>query len=1245
MPPTPDPNPFSPLSQQATEEINTPSTGGAPGEIPTLSGPISSAPADEEVPAQVGRYRVEKKIARGGMGVVLRAHDEVFHRTLAVKVLLDKPAQRPDLARRFLEEAQVMAQLQHPGIPPVHDLGTLPDGRPYFVMKLIHGRTLDELLKERPTPAHDLPRFLSIFGQLCQTLAFAHSRGILHRDLKPANVMVGPFGEVQVMDWGLAKVRGSKEFAAGDRSMELLSLPITLPAECTDTLTQKGTILGTPAFMAPEQAGGDAEQVDERSDVFGLGAVLCVVLTGLPPFTGATSAEMLAQAKKGALQGAYQRLDACGADAALVALAKRCLAADPNQRPRQAAEIVEAVAVYQIQVEERLRRTEIERAQAQIKAREERKRRRLTLTLAAALLLLITGSSAALVWYQNDQAAREQERTLQLAQRDRERTIRLAQLELGVRQALQEATTLSQRARTLVNNSPSWEGTLAAARTAFQQAQTLLGREPDLDHGSLAAAVEQVKVGLEADERDRRLLAVFDKVREDQGQMDTEGKRLSMAEAYPRLAKALTDYGLEIGKVSPENAATLLRQRPEALLPRLTAVLQECRYRAPAKAARERDWLTEVLSRADGDPWRQKVRQAEAAQQWTTLEELAGGVDVTRQHPAFLVWLARVLPAKARPTRLQLLRRTQQQYPEDFWVNFELAWTLYNSASPTWRMGTQREEDIALLDESIQFYRAAAALLPSCAAVHNNLGIALRNRKNVEGAIFCFRKALERNPRYTLAYNNLGIALQDKKELDEALACYKKALELDPNYASAHNNLGTALQDKKDLDGAIAHYKKALELDPRYVLARSNLGIVLQGKKDLDGAIACFQKAVELDPQFARCHDRLGLALYTKKELDAALPHFRKAIEIVPKSSLYHYHLGNALKEKQDLEGAIACYRKAIELNPNYVQAHHSLAIALRRNEKLEEAIVHYKKTLELDPKHTKAWYNLGIALRARGDLEAAITHYKKALELDPKYTLAHNNLANALRDKGDLEGASTHYQKAVEFNPKLPKAHNSLGIVLRKQGKFAESLAAFRRWEELADSSALKDQAATQVRLAEQLIELHGKLPRLLAGEEEPEDADECLLLGRWVCPSKKLYVAGVRFYREAFTKQPKLAEDFHAWHRYNAACCAALAGCGQGKDADTLDEKKRAGLRQEALDWLRADLALWSKLLDSGKPADRAEVKSRMAWWRKDRDFAGVRGAAALAKLPETERKAWRQFWDDVATTFHKASASLDP
>jgi serine/threonine protein kinase len=316
---------------------------------------------DAEVPPQVGRYRIEGEVGRGGMGVVLRGHDPDFGRALAVKVLLPRHRGNAELERRFLEEARLTGQLQHPGVPAAHEMGTLPDGRPFFALKLVKGTTLAELLTARAGPTEEMPRFLGIFEAVCQTLAYAHSKGVIHRDLKPGNVMVGAFGEVQVMDWGLAKLLGAEPAEPGAGGEEPSTVYTGGPEAA---LTQAGTVLGTLAYMAPEQARGEVSRVDERADVFGLGAILCVLLTGSPPYAGA---QVFRQARQADLAECFARLGRCGAEPELVSLARSCLAPEPADRPRHAGEVAAAVGAYLAGVQERLRRAEVPRERAQAK--------------------------------------------------------------------------------------------------------------------------------------------------------------------------------------------------------------------------------------------------------------------------------------------------------------------------------------------------------------------------------------------------------------------------------------------------------------------------------------------------------------------------------------------------------------------------------------------------------------------------------------------------------------------------------------------------------------------------------------------------------------------------------------------------------------------------------------------------------------------------------------------------------------
>jgi serine/threonine-protein kinase len=365
-----------------SSEPRAPDTPGLAGPAPDLLGEAGAGPQ-----AGVDRYGPLQQVGHGGIGVVFRGRDRVLGRELAVKVLREAYQDNPDARRRFIEEARVGSQLQHPSIVPVYELGWSADRRPYFTMKLVEGHTLAELLQGRAGPAQDLPRLLGIFEQVCQAMAYAHARGVVHRDLKPANVMVGAFGEVQVMDWGFAKRAVASEDGDGPSSLATGHWPLA---------TVPGALMGTPAYMPPEQARGEAARVDARADVFALGAILCEVLTSQPPYVGSSADEVCRKAAAGDLADAQARLDACGADEALRELARRCLAAERSARPPDAGVVAQDLTAYLASAQERLRQAQLQRAAAEARAQEagakvkaERRARRLTLALAAAALLLV----------------------------------------------------------------------------------------------------------------------------------------------------------------------------------------------------------------------------------------------------------------------------------------------------------------------------------------------------------------------------------------------------------------------------------------------------------------------------------------------------------------------------------------------------------------------------------------------------------------------------------------------------------------------------------------------------------------------------------------------------------------------------------------------------------------------------------------------------------------------------------------
>ena len=303
--------------------------------LPLTSGLDRLPPSDD--PA---RYTFIGEIARGGMGVVWRCHDGRLKREVALKVLHDSHQKSPELVARFSEEGWITGRLRHPGIVPVHDVGRLADGRPFIAMQWIQGRTLAAILADRTDPNSDLPYLLNVFEQVCQALAYAHAQGVIHRDLKPTNILIGPFGVMKVVDWGLAKRLHQPELVQPTDADN----PTPDIDDGNSTLT--GSVMGTPSYMPPEQALGHTDTLDERCDVFSLGAILCEILTGRPPYEGTEAKLVLQLAKRAEMTEAFARLDGCHAARDLIVLTRRCLAADATDRPRDAGVLARQLTEY-----------------------------------------------------------------------------------------------------------------------------------------------------------------------------------------------------------------------------------------------------------------------------------------------------------------------------------------------------------------------------------------------------------------------------------------------------------------------------------------------------------------------------------------------------------------------------------------------------------------------------------------------------------------------------------------------------------------------------------------------------------------------------------------------------------------------------------------------------------------------------------------------------------------------------------
>ena len=1150
-------------------------TEPAPATPPAAGGERDSWPL-------VPGYEVRGFVAEGGMGEVWRVYDPDFGRPLAVKVTKANHAHHPEVEQRFLAEARITGRLQHPGIPPVHEIGRLADGRPFLAMKLIEGETLHDLLKRRATPASELPRFVAVFGQVCQAVGYAHSQGVIHRDLKPRNLMVGAFGEVQVMDWGLAKVLGGRagECSAGGA-----------PAVAAGAT---GAGLGTPGYLSPEAARGEIGRVDERADVFGLGSILCVILTGQPAFRSPNRADALREAEAGNLVDAFARLDACGADAELVVLAQRCLAPDRERRPRDAATVGREVEAYRAGVEERARKAELERAaalaraeEAQLTAREaeareaaekrqaeeararaeaercradeserrmiaERRGRRLTVALAAAALLLVVGGGA-WAW---------------LAQQERERKRGVTrETDTRTRLTMEQAREKSQdgwKRHDLARIREAQADIDKAVKYVFVRGNA----SPELRQ-EVEALQEEIGTTIRAAERNAAFLAALADVYQprETNTYETDKKGRMVALALPSVEEQSTAafgrWGIKIDSDPLEQTVTRLARQPEPVVQEVVAGLDawalERRRSKPSRPEVEWRRLLDVAERLDRDPLRKRLRRllADSPLEWTwgntaawlctreELRQLAAKVRAADEPVLGLLALAHVLRVfgetataegklraalARRPREVVLLTALGQLLEQQKPARLAEAVGCYRAARAARpELGIALSRVLMSVKQAPEAEAVILALIgpgPATPDLRFYLGNALRAQKKLEEAVDAYRKSIKLKPDHAGTYLNLGVALDDQKKLDEAVVAYRQAIKFKPDYADAHNDLGNALAEQKKLEEAVAAFRKAIHFKPDYAVGYYNLGTALFEQKKLEEAVVAFRQAIKFKPDFAEAHNNLGNALLDQKRLDEAVAAYRHAIELRPDLAEAYNNLGNALRSQKKLDEAVVAYRKSIKFRPDHAGAYLNLGVALAEQKKLEEAVAAFTKAIKLKPDLAGASYSLGNALLDQKKLKEAEAAFRQAIKLKPEDAAAHTNLGVALADQKKLDEAVAAFRQAIKFKPDLAEALYNLGRALADQQELEEAVAAYRQAIKLKpDYAEGHYNLGIALRKQKKLDEAVAAFRQTI--KFRPDDAEAHYNLGNALADQKKLDEA-VAAFKKAIELKPDYAEAY---------------------------------------------------------------------------------------------------------------------
>ncbi len=753
--------------------------------FPTQAHDTPAAIAD---PPSIPGYEVESVLGRGGMGIVYKARHLRLNRPVALKMLLAGAYAGPQELARFQREAEAVASLRHANIVQLFDVGD-HEGRPFFTMEYVEGGCLAHKVEGTPQAAR---QSAALVATLADAVQAAHLGGVVHRDLKPANVLLTADGTPKISDFGLAR---RLEGGAG--------------------LTQSGAIVGTPSYMAPEQALGKTLTLGPTVDVYALGAILYELVTGRPPFRGETAAETV-------LQALYQepvppaRLNA-KVPRDLETICLKCLHKEPHRRYASAAALAADLQHF-LQGEAIAARPE---GRWERLVRAARRRPTLVVAVTASALLVAAVVSGGL-WVSRERAAtgraQAQLDRLDQARRDQEFAARLDAIHLN------RAAVVDGR----YHRSPNKARADREYEAAFREAG--FGTVHD-DPAMVAARVQASNIRV-------ALVAALD------------DWAVCAAESADQSRQ---DWLLEVARRADQDP-TGMRQRlrdptawkDQAALIESTATALAAKPSVPLLVA-----LGERLRDAGGDavPFLKAVQQEYPGDFWANFA------------------LATALVGKKSREPIRYFQAALAVRPGSAVVNNCLGCALMNSgqrdeANEQFRQALRIDPEFALahtnlaailtatdrVDEALDHLHQALRSEPQLADAHYMLGIALDAKGRKDEAIDQFQQAIAADPRFADAHNNLGIALAEVGRPDEAIDHFRQALHIDPKLTDAHCNLGIALIAKGRADEAIEHFQEALHLDPKIGQAHGDLGRALLAAGRFRAALAATRKCLELLP-------------------------------------------------------------------------------------------------------------------------------------------------------------------------------------------------------------------------------------------------------------------------------------------------------------------------------------------------------------------------------------------------------------
>jgi serine/threonine-protein kinase len=1155
--------------------------------------PATQPPPPPEAQAlpHIPGYEVESLLGRGGMGIVFRARHLKLNRLVALKMALGGAYAEPRERLRFQREAEAVAALRHPNIVQVYDVGD-SDGQLYFTMEYVEGGSLAAKVAGTSQPIDQAVQWSATMARAVQE---AHARGIIHRDLKPGNVLLTADGAPKITDFGLAR-----------------------RLESGAQLTQSGVPLGTPCYMSPEQAQGRAHAIGTSVDVYALGAILYELLTGRPPFLGETAAGTLQQVITQDPVAPSRLNPKVPRDLETICL--KCLQKAPAHRYATALELAEDLGRYQRG--EPITARPVSRPERVVRW-VQRKPAIAALIVTALMLIGLAVAAGVSAW------RLEGKRRAEIA-RWTPRLEAVKQLQLSGR---------------------------------FDEARALLETRPEIDVPELN---DQIRVVLgELD-----LAQKLDQIRLNQAAV-VDGRynfAANLALSDREYEAALASAG--IGGLSDAPADVAARIRASPIAPALVGALDD--WAACAKDRSRRAWICEVARRADPDPsgWRDRVRDPDLSAE--ALTALAGTADVQDQSVQLLVAVAKRMRT-ARADSIEFMRRVQRRFPGDFCTNLTLGDAL----------GQVRAE-------ALRYYQAALAIRPESAAAQRAVARAMGEVGRLEDALVHFREAIRLEPRFARAMIDMAVFLSELGRHAEALEWATRGATIDPKDGRIQLSLSTVLDKLGRKEEMIDALRRAIDLEPGNGQTHIYLAVALMEADRVDEANREIEAARGAEPNSALVRQKIGQLLERQGRVDEAITEIEAAVRLANELEGAHTDLGNCWRHKRSPEKALVEYNKAIEIRPfdvEAIQARRGVMVQLGMG---DAVLAEWQKALRENPAKHDAWYGyaelclyLGREKEYQESCHELLGHFEssheplvcertgracllgrlgsedtargaalieRAVNADPTtypaWARAYFQLAQGLARYrlGDFEGVVGSIRgEAARVHGPFP--HLILAMAHRRAGRTEKAWQSFAKAVRMYDwSPSRADNHDAWLyhslrREAEPVV--MPNLAALLGGQEKPGNSDERLALIA-VCQSKERTAQAASLFADAFASEPQSGNRLQTRYRYDAACCAARAGCGAGEDARTLSDKERAALRDRARGWLRDDLAAKKALLARASMAERTALARQLESWLKDPALACVRDDGALGKLPPAERDTWHTLWRDTRSLLAEAKSS---